>query len=391
MNNITKNDLLRDIFRKAVDSSANLAKEPSADDMSHPVNDDELLIRWSLDELDKTEHKQIVAHLAECPYCRRELAAMIKAGALTLPEPADAGQENALVQSTVPLESCYTKPTSRRNLQITLAALAASLLVAAIWGLSQQATENGSVVAMAQRDLKNGRPSEAFGRMEQYLDTNEKLDADTRSEANRLLEESGYQLASKAFSDGDDNTERVSRLLDIEDRVARRAGSSARLLNLRLQSKRGDKHERSLSAQGSLLAYGVDEKGNRKQEYSGIKSFMDPIPVPSEAEKQLKQDFTAAVKSHPDSLDLRLNFGQLLLEQGSFDQAAEQFETAVQLDPKSTLAETGLGLALFRQGTDKSINQALAHFRRAVELLPEDPVAKENLAICLARLITVQQ
>ncbi|MBN2293280.1 MAG: hypothetical protein JXM70_12690 [Pirellulales bacterium] len=82
----------------------------------------------------------------------------------------------------------------------------------------------------------------------------------------------------------------------------------------------------------------------------------------------------------------RVNYGQFLLENNDFKQAAEQFATAEQLAPTSVLAQTGLGLALFQQDDDKIINQALTHFQRAVELATQDKNTNLNLAVCLVRL-----
>jgi Flp pilus assembly protein TadD len=85
-------------------------------------------------------------------------------------------------------------------------------------------------------------------------------------------------------------------------------------------------------------------------------------------------------------LDLRLNFGQFLLEQNEFERAAEQFDEAVRLDRTSVLAHTGLGLAVLQQKRPDAAAEALPHFEAAVKLSPDDPVLNLNLAVCLMRV-----
>ena len=393
MNDIRQNELLREIFREATRSPESIVQEPDANDLSHPVNDDELLIRWSHGDLEPAEHRQIVEHLAGCAYCRSELAAMIRAGAFTLPEQemSEQGSGKPSDVSTRPRSAAsdYSDPSKSVMQHRTIwvvTAVAASLLVAAIWTLSNKPTDRyGSLVAMAQSDLDQGQPGKAFDRLGQYFDDTspDTRDPKIQVEANRLFEESGYRLANRAFQS--ESADRARQVRDIESKVTSRTGSSARLLNLRLQADRGAQDRQSLATRGTLLDYGVSENGLHPD--TGTKGFMyDFTSDLTEAEKRFNEEFSQAVQTHPDSLDLRLNYGQFLLEHGGIPQAIDQFEAAVKLAPDNPLAQTGLGLALFRQDTDESIQAARKHFQKAIELSPGNPTAQKNLTICNKRL-----
>lgn len=380
-----RNEALRGIFRAAFTSDAGTF-DP---EQYHPVDDDELLIEWSVGDLDERRHRAVLDHLAECSYCRRELADMIQAGALVLPEAVEIedriADEDPNPQPTVPLCRERSTLSSKRSLLIAVSVIAASLLVAVIWGLPEQG--GVSMVAMAQRDLEAGRHANAMQRMEKYLEENKGLDAKDRTEAGRILEESGYRLALKGLGSG--NSDGRKQVLDIEAHAAQHGSGSGRLSSLRIQAHRGANLKLSLSGYPTLPNYGYDENGQHESAFA--KSiYADPPKLSSKTEKQIGREFVEAVKKHPDSLDLRLNYGHFLLEQKAFEQAAVQFTAAVKLDPTSVLAQTGLGLVLFQKDTDEdskdSIEQALAHFRKAVEISPEDHAANLNTAICLTRL-----
>jgi len=373
MNDTPRNRILRAAFEAAVDS----ATAGPATSGRHPVDDDELLLDWSLGDLNQQQREAFVDHLAECSYCRRELAAMVRAGAIVLPEvdeddfdaDADAGPSAAIR---------HDEPKSRAKptLLLIAGALAASVLAMLAWGLfGPDGPEESSVIAMAQRDLDEGRAGEAFRRVETYLDDEAAIPAGQRARAEGILEASGYAVAREDLAAG-----QFAKVTAIEDQVARRTGASARLVNLRLQAERGETAEQSLAAKTSLVAdYDYERDGRRH-----IKDIT--FPEITDADKRLKRQFAEAVQRHPDSVELRLNFGQFLLAQNDFPAAAEQFTEAVQIDPANALAQTGLGLALFQEGREESIARALGHFRRAVELAPDDPAAHLNLAVCLVRL-----
>ncbi len=313
---------------------------------------------------------------------------MIRADVLVLPDMPESVEEKPeqTEASDAPLpiatvRRIHPEVTSRRGPLLVVAALAASLLIAVLWGLSDHGGD--SMLAMARRDLEAGNHLAAMERMEKYLDANEGLTADDRTEAGRIIEDSGYRIARKELEGG--QADRLKRVIDMEARAARRGGGSGRLANLRIQAERGEDRERTLSERGTLSDYGILENGFHKD--AGIKSIFNDPPSPrTETNKRVEGELAKAVAKYPDSLDLRLNYGQLLLELYDYERAAEQFTAASKRDQQNPMAETGLGLALYRQGEKSDAADALPHFRKAAALSPSDPAAKENLALCLKRL-----
>ena len=59
----------------------------------HPVDDDGLLNRWSMGDLDAQEQNSLMNHLAHCSDCRMIVVSMLKTGSLELPEVKIDSQE----------------------------------------------------------------------------------------------------------------------------------------------------------------------------------------------------------------------------------------------------------------------------------------------------------
>lgn len=360
MNTPKRQEILRILFEDVLNTPADYVKATS----EHFIDDDDLLLDWSIGDLAIEQHEAIIDHMADCPLCRREVAKMVQAGALVLPEFDETKKPR--------------RPAARRNCGpiIALLAVAAALLIAFIWrDYSGGGNDAARMLAMARQDLASGRSENAFERVTKLLESGDSLSDDEHGLAGQLLEESGYETARARLLDED-----LPTVFRIETEVARRAGSSARLINLRIQAERGETKEHSLAGKTSLIRdYGYERDGRR-----GIKDFTFPQITPTT--KRITEELQNAVVEHPDSFDLRLNLGQFLLEQSDFAGAAEQFSGAVRIDPSRVLAETGLGLALFRQNKPETIREALGHFRRAIELDPDNSEANQNLAVCLMRL-----
>jgi len=369
MNDRTRNETLRGIFQDAMKQ----ATEPIDPNQYHPIDDDELLIDWSVGDLDDAKHREIIDHLGECSYCRRELASMIEDGVLVLPEQHTDIESDEQAQ-VIPQDR--TPESRNRRSVLAFAALAASLLIAIVWGYSLHSGE--SAIAMADRDLKSGRHEAAIGRLEEYLDANKQLPPEERKEALRILEASSYELALEHL--GSDQANHLEQVVDINGKATRRGASSGRLTNLSIQAQRGETWRLSLSSRVGLLDYGFKKDGTREK----IKSI-GMVPL-SESIQRIEKALVAAIEAHPDSLELRLNYGQFLLENRSFPESADQFRQAIEIEPKNPLAHTGLALSLFQQKGEDPIRQSLTYFRKAVELDENDPEANLNLAICLMRL-----
>ena len=372
MNQQNSQETLREILRVALTQSA---ADIDATEY-HPVDDDELLIEWSLGDLDTGRHQSVLQHLAECSYCRRELAAMCRAGAMTFPDDEMLAADSLEVSVAEPAAVILPVPSdqkvkSRRDVALKLAALAASVLIVIVWGLSQLPKVEQPVIAMAEIDLQEGRPETAFDRLDGYLSSGAVLDAE-RQQAISLLEQSGYRFAREKLA-----AEDFQKVLYVQERAKHFGGGSGRLVNLRLQAERGESTEHTLAKREALTDYDYELDGRQ---------YFKDFTVMDDTARRIKKELADAVGEFPDSIDLRLNYGQFLLDHGDFRGAAKQFEITVQLDPQNALAQTGLGLALFQQETDESIQRARTHFEKAVALDPNDPEANLNLAVCLVRL-----
>ena len=350
-----RNELLLEIFASAADAGP-------IPDGPHFVDDDEELISWSIGELTDQRHAAILEHMAECSYCRKEVAAMIRAGALTLPEMEEepAGQEHIATPSK-PLTG------SRSGWTWAAMAIAATLLIAIVWSLSEPGSE--TLLALAQREWKAGNTEIAMRQAEELLDTEKGLDSSTKSQAQELLEECGYSDARARLADGD-----YPRVLDMEERVSSRGARSPRLLNLRLQAERGIPAEYALALQGSLVDYGYELDG-----ISIEKSFLVIDP----ATKRLDRDLAQAVADNPGDVGLMLNYGQFLVSQRRFDEAQEQFATVLATDDRNVLAIIGTGLIEFER---KNPEAALQHFEAALKIDTNSYAGHLNAAICYQRL-----
>jgi len=116
MSKTQQNDILRDLFVTVMNSSARespvLESRPTALDSPHPMDDEDLLLDWSAGDLPAERHEQLLDHLAACPACRREIAAMVRAGALVLPDvEASLRDENPGVGETEP-RGAWQRPAS---------------------------------------------------------------------------------------------------------------------------------------------------------------------------------------------------------------------------------------------------------------------------------------
>ena len=247
-----------------------------------------------------------------------------------------------------------------------MAAIAATLLIGLfVW--SGRISWPEKTLALAERDLDAGNAETALDRVEKLL--NESLDAQIEARAKRLLEESGYEVAKGDLAAGDFNN-----VLTMENRVSNRAGDSARLLNLRLQAERGIPAEYGLASAGSLLDYGYEADGS-----TPFKSF----PTIDQTSERLDREFTQAIQHHPSSASLLLNRGHFLITQVRYGEAREQFQKALALDQRNSLAHLGLGLVAFEL---QEYQNALEQFNAALAVTPDNLDAHINAAMALQQL-----
>ena len=360
MNGKTHRDLVLSIFRSAIDSQP--APVPEG---PHFVDDDELLARWASDQLTPDDREQIIDHLAVCPYCRNELAELIGDGVLESPEADDEAADSAppAKTATLPLPDRFRQPAPWTRM--LLAASVLFSIVGLLWYLNTPGPE--AMLAMAELDLQQGRASRALEEVDGLLDR--ELDPNVQAGAERLLERAGYEMAGSELAAG--NWKRVKQ---IDSRVSRRVGASARLLNLRFQADREIPAELTMAHQGSLLDYGYEPDGRLPQK---------AMPEQNEVTDNLYDEFPQAVSEHADEVVLRLNYGEFLLSQRENGEAREQFSAALRLDPQNAHARLGLGLCDFSADRYK---EALEHFQASLGLAANLVAGHVNAAVCLEKL-----
>lgn len=339
----------------------------------HPVDQVDLLLDWCEGALSPDALAELHGHLARCPACRREVAAMIRAGALPLPGLADEASEEARSATDQQVRphpatspsSISPSPSSRGWLRL---ALAASVLIA-LGGLSWLLTAPGAgaQLAYAERLLSEGRAREAFERIETLWDRG--LSDRDRRRAARLLVQAGDASARADLARAD-----FAAVLETEERVARRTGRMAELVNARLQAQRGVPAACGLQQAGSLIDYGYELDGS-----SPGKS----MPILDDTTERLEAEFQEALAEFPDDVPLLLNRGQFLLEVARYEEAQASFARAQELAVDNPAARLGRGLAAFELGRAE---EALQHFEAAKQLDPREIQADLNAGIALRAL-----
>jgi len=74
--------------------------------------------------------------------------------------------------------------------------------------------------------------------------------------------------------------------------------------------------------------------------------------------------------------------GQFLLDHGRLDEAIDQFQVALNIDPRYPMARTNLGIALSRKGR---VDEAITHLQTVLGDYPNDAKAHLNLGTALAK------
>lgn len=261
-------------------------------DGPHFVDDDELLDRWSLTQLSKEEHQQIIAHLARCSECADTVRKMIENDALDFPAPDDTPHEVDDAGKTVSEDPRVELPRNKtvtRSRTRSVLVTAACLLIAVTGYLvfrQTQFTEPDVLLAQAN-----------YGTLTHYL----------------------------------------------------------------------------TEAEFGAVVTGQHTKGP---------GTIVLVPRDSDREERI-QEAHAAKQETPDSLSVRLNYGQVLLEDGQLDEALAEFEFVLSRDPANASAQLAQGMVWFRQ---KKTAQAAAQFESLAGDDTYGDSATVNQVLCLIAL-----
>jgi Flp pilus assembly protein TadD len=99
--------------------------------------------------------------------------------------------------------------------------------------------------------------------------------------------------------------------------------------------------------------------------------------------QQAAQQFNEAIRINPNYAEAHNNLGTLHARGGRFEQARKHLATAIELNPRYAEAYNNLGVALLSQGLAYDAAVQLAH---AVRLAPGYAKAHANLATALIKL-----
>jgi protein O-mannosyl-transferase len=92
------------------------------------------------------------------------------------------------------------------------------------------------------------------------------------------------------------------------------------------------------------------------------------------------EQFQKALEINPIYVDARSNLGAALFQRGRVDEAVAQYEKALEINPCHAQANYNLGLALFQKG---QVDNAIAQYKRALEINPYYPEGHNNLGNAL--------
>jgi protein O-mannosyl-transferase len=87
--------------------------------------------------------------------------------------------------------------------------------------------------------------------------------------------------------------------------------------------------------------------------------------------------WTDTLAKNPDCWMGYNNLGNALLQKGQVDEALEQFQKALEINPNYAQANYNLGVALFQKG---ELDEAIAQFQEVLRLKPDFSSAQDNLA-----------
>lgn len=360
------------------------------------VVDEDFLSRWEAGQISEQEHRELLSELADSQESREIVRLLTQSGALTLPdcdrddmpqvinegerptvmtgrdETRETGVETPPVFASVSsgqAEQTSFRKKSRSALTtwLPMGLIAAGIAVAVT--LSIMNPGGNTPLASARDALENNNLQEAFDLADEAI-----ADADSvneRQEAFDIMCQSGEQLADTALTEGRFEdvrliSDRVSDHVDEDHSLAETATDATRELlgsieSLRLQARRGIDSAIAVPQVDSLNEF----LGN------GLESIGSDDGMTQMEIDAIREEYEQAIADFPLSRDLRLNFGQFLLEHQDTDAAIEQFRavlegnpvTGLLADPENRDAIVGLAIAVARDPSQASAMEAMEKLR----------------------------
>jgi len=340
----------------------------------HVADDDALLERWSAGYLVSAETHRITDHLAACTRCATLVAQMVKGGVLIPPlieeSPADSVMASAHSSSSPGASGGVIEGPSlgpRRQLLAIASLAVVATLVAAVLYFGGRSNSTEGQLALAKVELARGGHLEALQRVEGLL--GREVAATLRTDALSVARKAAEKAAAECLENGD-----FTQVSQIAARVDRLGVASDQVVNADLQARRGDPAIVSLARSGGLLDYGYDLRGQ---------AFQKAFPTFDAAFEQQRKQWEQALQKYPESLLLRVNFGQFLLKGGAIAAAESQFTEALVRQPDNVDAQLGLGLARYER---QDYTAALDAFQAVLRERPQSATAAINAALACEAL-----
>lgn len=97
--------------------------------------------------------------------------------------------------------------------------------------------------------------------------------------------------------------------------------------------------------------------------------------------EQARQNYEMAISLDPKMTKARVNLATLIGESGQADSARVMLEEIIRDDPKDSRALTNLGMLCYNQ---KDVDTAVKYYTKAISLDPANPEAHYNLGVAFA-------
>jgi TolB-like protein/DNA-binding winged helix-turn-helix (wHTH) protein/Tfp pilus assembly protein PilF len=173
-----------------------------------------------------------------------------------------------------------------------------------------------------------------------------------------------FAVSQRSRAGLDQGIEDFSQAVSVDPRYAQAYAMLADTYNLMGQynwMKREDARSQGLAAARQALA--IDQDLPEAHAAMGFSEWFY-LWTPADAEKE----FRTAIALNPSNLDAHHWYAQMLMTQGRFDEAEQQMEAALDMDPRSPILRTNLGWLHYFEGRN---SQAIAEIEEVVRENPD--------------------
>lgn len=367
---------LDDAMSALLRTASDLDRDRALPDEPHVIDDEGLLDDWSGGRISREQHAQAIAHLSRCHECRRILGDLLAADALELPADPFTDQSSRESDTISTEEQSVAanegprpiQPKSNRYFRNAAAFVIAVVAIVLVMVVFYRPGGGALTVQDVENRWEQGDARGAFEGAEALL-SGDVEPADRRRLA-QFLVSSGLELGEQALKNGRSDEIRQLRNTfethDVEsvdmDLLSASALVGASTRNFPPAHTRLDDPEYGFLLDGTS---------------AGKALILEPKLL-SEDREEAFGILEKAVQQHADNAQLRINYGQLLLEKGMYAAALSEFKEGLKTDPTNINGLLGKGIAAVNQ---KQPEAAIEAFQGVLERLPDHLEAKVNLGV----------